>query len=508
MILSSCKFSGSSVEDEHSMPNILLIYTDQQRHNTIHALGNELIVTPNLDRLVENGTAFTNSFVSVPVCMPSRWSLHTGMYSTTHQCFSNHHQGQRPETSLPLELKNAGYHTALIGKNHSFLNKTDMDVIIPTPKFPGYLEDIRSAQRAMDWKSEDDPMHIMTDSTINLLASFKDTSSCFIWLSYLYPHTSYMVPEPFFSMYDSVEIPLPIVEQEGLENTNKPFRQVFHQENNDRLIPFSEKRISRMKRNYYGMISLVDYEIGRLLDFLEDNDMKDNTLIIFTSDHGDYMGDHHMMTKSPAMYDCLTRVPLIFSWPGKIRSTIRTDEMISNVDIMPTVLSLVGLELPGQIQGVSYREFLTEGDFENGPREYVFSEYGIPGKPVNRDVLEELIPDYKENPISYDSPRKPWEANPVALAGRFRMIRSKDWKFVEEENGTCELYDLKNDPDELVNLWNDPEFKEIQQEMQADLNEWKLSLPNIETDTLDIGFLNMKKYIEFRKQGIKPSKMY
>ena len=87
------------------------------------------------------------------------------------------------------------------------------------------------------------------------------------------------------------------------------------------------------------MVSLVDHEIGRLLDFLEDNDMKDNTLIVFTSDHGDYMGDHHMMTKSPAMYDCLTRVPLIFSWPGKIRSTIRTDELISNVDIMPTVLN-------------------------------------------------------------------------------------------------------------------------------------------------------------------------
>ena len=256
------------------------------------------------------------------------------------------------------------------------------------------------------------------------------------------------------------------------------------------------------------MISMVDYEIGRLLDFLEDNGMWDNTIIIFTSDHGDYMGDHHMMTKSPAMYDCLTRVPLIINWPGKIPSNIKTDELISNVDVMPTVLSLVGLEIPDQVQGMSYAGFLTERNFRQGPREYVFSEYGIPGKPVNRDVLEELIPDYKENPIFFGNPKIPWEANPVALAGRFRMIRSKDWKFIEEENGISELYDLKNDPNELVNLWNDPEFKEIQQGMQAALIEWKLSLPGIETDTLDTGSLNMKKYIEFRKQGKNPSRMY
>ena len=508
IFLSSCKFPGNNVADEKSIPNILLIQTDQQRYNTIHALGNEKIETPNLDRLLKSGMAFKNSFVSAPACLPSRWSLHSGMYTTTHRSWSNHHHGQRPETNLSLEFKNAGYRTALIGKNHSFLNKIDMDMIIQTPNFAGHPEDGRSADRAMDWKAEDDPMHILTDSAMQLLASFKDTGSCFMWLSYLYPHTPYILPDPYFSMYDSVEIPAPIVEPEGLDNAKKPFRQVFHQENNDRLIPYNAEKKKRMKRNYYGMVSLVDHEIGRLLDFLEDNDLRDNTLIIFTSDHGDYLGDHHMITKSPSMYDCLTRVPLIFSWPGKIRSNIRTDELISNIDIMPTVLSLVGLEIPGQVQGISYREFLTARKSEHGPREYVFSEYGIPGKPVNRDVLEKLIPDYKDNPIFFSDPRIPWEANPIALAGRFRMIRSKDWKFVEEENGTSELYDMKNDPNELVNLWNDPAFIEIQQEMQAALDEWKYSLPGIETDTLDIGFLNMKKYIEFRKQGIKPSRMY
>ncbi|KPL11834.1 MAG: hypothetical protein AMS26_19400, partial [Bacteroides sp. SM23_62] len=129
LILISCKYDRSNMGDKKAMPNILLIQTDQQRYNTIHALGNEVISTPNLDRLVKSGMSFTNSFVSVPVCLPSRWSLHSGMYTTTHQSWSNHHLGPRPGTNLPLELKNAGYQTALMGKNHSFLNKNEMDVI-------------------------------------------------------------------------------------------------------------------------------------------------------------------------------------------------------------------------------------------------------------------------------------------------------------------------------------------------------------------------------------------
>ena len=508
LVLPSCKSDGSSNVDEKKMPHILLIYTDQQRYNTIHALGNEVISTPNLDRLVKNGMSFTNSFVSAPVCLPSRWSLHSGMYTTTHRSWSNHHQGPRPGTNLPLELKDAGYQTALMGKNHSFLNKNDMDVIFPTPDFAGRPEDGRSADRAMGWKLEKDPMHVLTDSTISLLSSFKDTGACFIWLSYLYPHTPYMLPEPFYSQYDSVELPAPIVEPEGLEKANKPFRQAFHQENNDLLIHYSASKIMRMKRNYYGMISLIDHEIGRLLDFLTENEMRDNTLIIFTSDHGDYQGDHHMITKSPAMYDCLTRVPLIFSWPGKIRSDVTTDALISNVDIMPTVLSLLGLEVPDQVQGISYHDFLTARKPGHGPRQFVYSEYGIPGKPFSRDKLEDLLPDYKDRPIFFSDPRIPWEANPVSLAGRFRMIRSKDWKLVEEENGTSELYDLTNDPYELVNLYNDPDFKEIQQKMQADLYAWKSSLPGIETDTLDVAYRNMEKFILFRKKGKRPNLMY
>jgi len=480
-------------------PNVIIIYTDQQRYNTIAALGNGFIQTPNIDKLVKNGVAFTNSFVTAPVCTPSRWSLFSGMYTTSHQTYSNHHISKRPPSNLAQELKEGGYKTALVGKNHSFLNKKDMDIIIGTSKFPGKPEDDRSAKKAMEWSVEEDPMHILTDTAMSILAS-ENQKPVFMWLSYLYPHTPYALPEPYFSMYDNVNIPKPVVEPNGLEAANKPFRHVFHKENNDRLIPYDDKDVMRMKRNYYGMITMVDEEIGRLFGFLESNNMLDNTLIVFTSDHGDYMGDHGMVTKSPSMYDCLTRVPLIWLWKGHIKNNVVTDELISNVDVMPTILSLLGQNIPGQVQGKDYAGFLTGKAKNFVPRDYVFAEYGIPGQPMNRGKLEEAIPEYKEAPIYYNNPGVPWEANPVSLAGRFRMIRSKEWKFVQEIGGTSELYNMTEDPYELHNLIGDPKYARIQSKLESDLNNWKSTLPGIERDAEDMSMPDILNY----KQGKRP----
>ncbi|WP_020529871.1 sulfatase family protein [Flexithrix dorotheae] len=497
VLLFSCgKIQHKPVDS--TRPNILLIYTDQQRYNTIRELGNNHIETPNLDNLLKTGVAFSNAFVTAPVCTPSRWSLHSGMYTSSHQTYSNHHIGKRPKTSLPLELKKIDYTTALIGKNHSFLDEKDMDIIYDTPKFKKMPEDGRSAAIPMPWKVEEDPMHLLTDSVINLLKS-NEGKPTFVWLSYLHPHTPYALPEPYFSMYDRVEIPEPAVEPEGLKAAGKPFRQVFHQENNDRLIPYDRNKIMRMKRNYYGMISMVDDEIGRLLSYLEKEGLKENTLIIFTSDHGDYMGDHHMVTKSPAMYDCLIRVPLIFNWEKNFPKKMVTDHLVSHVDIMPTILALLGAEVPEQVQGKSFADFLKGGEISSAEREYVYAEYGIPGKPIDEKSLQMFIPDYQERPIYYNNPKIPWEANPISLTGRFRMIRNKEWKFVQEENGISELYNLQNDPDELVNLWQNPAYQAIQEQLESDLNLWKKNLPGIEKDTLNMGKENILAYLKKRK---------
>lgn len=497
MLLISCKSTHKKIQDA---PNIIIIYTDQQRYNTIRALGNRHINTPNLDKLVKNGVAFSESFVTAPVCAPSRSTLLSGMYTTSHETYSNHHSGGRPVTNLLLELKQQGYITALLGKNHTFIDERDLDVNLPTPKFMDRPDDGRNAMRPMNWDPKADPMRVLTDSTMALLKKNKGHKPTFVWLSYLYPHTPYGTSEPYFSMYDEVDIPEPVVEPQGLKAANKPFRQLFHQENNDLIKPYGLETIMRMKRNYYGMVTMIDGEVGRLINFLEQQNIKENTLIVFTSDHGDYMGDHGMMTKSPAMYDCLTRVPLIFSWKGVIRENVISDELISNVDIMPTLLSFIDAPIPNNVQGIDFSEYLKHGKQAGETyRDYVFSEYGLPGKPMNRQLLSELMPDYQEKAVIFTNPQLPWEANPFSLAGRFRMIRNHDWKYVENQRGISELYDLKQDPNELVNLIGNTEYQPIQDSLQNALDAWKLTLPGIEKDTLKMSAENIIEYLENRK---------
>ena len=498
VLLFSCEKNNEEVQKD---PNIIIIYTDQQRYNTIRALGYSHMHTPNLDKLVKNGVAFSESFVTAPVCSPSRWSLFSGMYTTSHATYSNHHHGKRPSTNLLLELKKKGYTTALFGKNHSFLNERDLDINHATPKFEDHPHDGRNAMRPLNWDPQKDPMRVLTDSTMALLRENKGVKPTFIWLSYLYPHTPYGISEPYYSMYDEVDIPKPITEPKGLKAANKPFRQIYHQENNDLLKTYDLEVVMRMRRNYYGMISMIDDEVGRLIDFLEKQGIKENTLIVFTSDHGDYMGDHGLMTKSPAMYDCLTRVPLIFSWKGVFKENLISDELISNIDIMPTILSLIDAPIPENVQGLDFSQYLKKGKKEGQSyREYVFSEYGIPGQAVNRQSLEELMPDYKEKAVYYNNPIVPWEANPFSLAGRFRMIRSHNWKYVENKGDISELYDLKNDPNELTNLWGNTDYIEIQDSLQKALNKWKSSLPGIEKDTMDMSEDNISRYLEKRKK--------
>ena len=474
-------------------PNIILIYTDQQRFDTISKLGYDFMETPNLDRLIESGVAFNHSFVSAPVCVTARWSLHTGTYSTTHQAYTNHHEGVMPETSLPYELKTNGYTNALIGKNHSFLDEVDYDYRYDAP---GYLSG-KEKQRMVDTPQpgglEDNPMFKKTNKTIDFISESK-SNPFFIWLSYHHPHDPFTAPEPYFSMYENAGIPEPVVEPEGLEGAGKPFRQIFHRENNDRLLPFDDEQTMLLRQIYYGMISLVDHEIGRLLNFLEDEGLRENTIIIFTSDHGDYLGDHHMYTKSPSMYDVLVRVPLIFSWPGHIQENKISDELISQVDLMPTLLSFIDIPIPPQVQGKDLAPYL-RGENTGTIREVVYCEYGVPGPPFNRYRLEKLLPNYKENPINW-AEGIPWEGNPISMAGRFRMARTLDWKYVEYQGSDGELYNLKQDPNELHNLYNDPEYKAVQYFLKNQLNEWKKSLPGIERDKEDLATPFFEQYLK------------
>ncbi len=466
-------------------PNILLIYTDQQRYDTIGAMGNSHIQTSNLDRLVHEGVTFSHATTPSPVCMANRWSLHSGQWTTTHQCYSNHHAGVRPQTSIPKMLNNAGYVTGLVGKNHSFLVEEDMDYwdespsLNDHPEWETWLAWVQSRNKDYPRLAEVPvPISITgeqacTRSAIRFMDEHEDSDKpFFLWLSYLYPHTPFEAPEPYFSMYEN--LPPPHIEPDGL--TNKPFRQQFHQHNNDAIIPFTDAQIALMRQVYYGMITMIDDEIGKLLDYLDEHNLADNTLLVFTSDHGDYQGDHGMVTKSPSMYDCLVRVPMIFRWSGHVDSGRVDDRFASHIDFLPTFAEVAGIDCPDQAQGVSLMPCLTDGGDGNSIRPFAISEYGVPDKPYSEQRLntEGLQDKLYANP---GNAKLSWEGNPVSLAGRFRMIRTHDWKYIHYVDGEmCELYDLKNDPHELVNLWDKPEHREIQIEMASQLEAWLASI--------------------------------
>lgn len=480
-------FLGAAAMASKARPNILLIYTDQQRHDTIGALGNRHIETPNLDRLVREGVAFTHATTPSPVCMAARWSLQTGQWTTTHRCYSNHHPGPRPAMDIPRMLRQAGYRTALVGKNHTYLTAADFDVFDdrPKPACPAARE-VEKWIRARRKKSprlfeepvpggvECDVMRAKTDAALRFLDSASGRPF-FLFVSYLYPHTPYHVPEPWFSRYRGKDLWQPAVEPRGLKAAGKPFRHSFHQRNNDAILPFTAAQGRTMRSVYAGMISLVDAEIGRLVRSLDERGLSENTLLVFTSDHGDYMGDHGLYTKSPAMYDCLVRVPFVARWPGAIDAGRRDARFVSHVDLMPTFAAAAGVSCPPQAQGVNLLPFLRDGGDGKPVREAAFCEYGVPGQPYDdaRLASEGLAGKRFTNP---GEPLLPWEGNPVSLAGRFRMVRTERWKFVEEPGGTDELYDLAADPHELTNLAGSRGAAAVLKEMRARMQRFRASV--------------------------------
>lgn len=465
--------------------NVVLIYTDQQRYDTIGALGNKIIKTPGMDRLVKEGTAFTQATTPSPDCKPARWSLLTGQWPKSHRCFSDQHLGPGQVFNLTLLLQQTGYITGLIGKSNSFLSKEDIIYFNENPKAGSkaatllrtkWLEEKGRefpflGKKPIKGGIQADPDFAKTEAAINFVKLAKD-DPFFLWLSYDHPHPPYYISEPYFSMYKNADIRKPIVETKQQAKT-KPFRQSFHRQNNDKILSLTEDDIVFMQHVYYGMISFVDREIGRFIDVLESMHLLDQTLIILMSDHGDYLGDYGMISKGPGLHDCLIKTPLIMRHPDTVPMDNINEELVSHVDIMPTVLDYAGKSIPDTVEGINLTPYI-QGK-KSGLREYVFSEFGCPEEPYDAERLskEEIKPGDYHSP---ENKNLPWEDNPVSVAGRVRMIKNQDWKLVEEADGTKELYDLKNDPDELGNLYGSKKCTKIQSEMQNNLDKWKKDL--------------------------------
>jgi arylsulfatase A-like enzyme len=451
-------------------PNILWYCADQQRFDTIGALGNPHVHTPNLDRLVNEGTAFTHAYCQSPICTPSRASFLTGRYPSGVRVNTNGNiHFPREETLITRRLADTGYTAGLIGKLHlagayygrearvddgySFFRYSHA----PRPDWPkghDYAEWLvargadparllrvpdyrdRSGLGVMEPSPEQDnvpPALHQTTWGSEQAIEFIDGAGDQPWVlsvNVFDPHPPYNPPWDYYRRFDPATLPGPHFRESDLEHQAR-LAGVDFQTTPQRPDAIDAATIQAL---YYAMIEQVDEQFGRLLDYLDRTGQRANTVVIFMSDHGEALGDHGLTHKGCRFFDGLTRVPLIWSWPGHIQAGQRSDALVELTDIAPTLMELAGLPVPDRMQGRSLLPILTGQASPDHHRDFVRCEY--------YDALDEPHRSYGT------------------------MYRDRRWKLiVYHGTGLGELYDMEDDPHEFTSLWDSPAHQTIKSDL-------------------------------------------
>lgn len=468
-------------------PNLLLIMADQLRATALGLYGNPQVRTPNLEALAASGVCFEQAHAACPVCVPSRVALWSGRWPHLTGSRTNSVWMPEHEQHLLGPLKEAGYRTALLGKNHCFPPdqlRRWWDVVSEV-SHGGPLDDRADPQiaAARAWARHPDqnraayaaaispyPVEkhgtwLICADTVRFLEEHaagagRDGQPFAAWVSIADPHTPYQVSEPYASLYPPEAIILPPQRTPEGMATRTEREQIF-----GRLLGAEEvtdERLRFVMSVYYGMLGVIDDGVGRILGTLERLGLRDNTLVIFLSDHGDYMGERRLVRKTIALHDALTRVPLFLSWPGRLPEGRREPGLVSLLDVAPTISELLSLRpLPGR-SGQLLPPL--------GPaREILFAEHGT----------EEPTPTWErlragQAGRSAGQPL-PWQVG----GGRQKMVRTPDWKYIYEPGAGDELYDVLGDPHELLNLAAQPEQWRRVREFRQLLLDWCIATETV-----------------------------
>lgn len=470
-------------------PNILFITTDQQRRDTLGCYGNGLIRTPNVDKLASKGMVFDRAYCENPICLPSRLTMITGKKSSHHGVTVHNSSMRNSEKTMGEILQRNNYRTHFIGKPHfkSQQHRNTEESIADwkdgrfdnwNGPYAGFetVEMILGHSNSLvghygKWLRERHPekYHLFKsdklepltldgggtyrnripediyssawvgDRTCSFIDSVKDSRKPFYcFASFPDPHWPIMPPEPYFSMYDNVEMPKNTPYNYEAEKDNYPeqFRKAAEGKrtcyNGGGAYLKENTSIEKIMRPYWGAITLIDKNVGRILDKLEECGMEENTIVVFTTDHGEYMGCHGMIAKGGFLWEEFIKVPFIINYPELIRRNCRTNAMFSFVDIVPTLLDLAGItENESAFDGISQVRVLSGAEDEL--RECITVMHAS----LNKDVPDQHC-----------------------------LVSRDGWKLVYYagcSNG--ELYNLSSDPEELDNLYNNPRCSKIQNEL-------------------------------------------
>ena len=433
------QFLGSAAASLAAAPerkwNVLMITNDQHRADCLGCYGNPLIRTPAVDRLAAEGARFENYFVHAPQCVPSRASLHTGRYPHVHRVPTNSYRLPDSEQTIAKILNAQGYRTACVGEmpfaprsytggfQRVLANNQDYDKFLASHglKFPAAEGPFQAAP--VPWTDDLDETAFFANQAREFLRSSRD-APFFLHINFRRPHHPFNPPAPFDKMYLGAKFP-PSYKRDG-EMANKPPQ---HQAALEKSVGFDLRTMKAadldlVKAYYYGMISENDKYIGTILDELKSSGLEDRTLVIFNADHGEMLGDHGLLFKGSYMYDPVVRVPLIMRAPGKFAAGTVVNGLVEEVDVLPTILDVLGVAIPSAVQGKSLVPLKY--------KQAVFSEFPT-----------------------------------------IRMARTKEWKLVHYTKAKHgELYHLTEDPHELTNLWDDPKYAPARAEMEGVLLDW------------------------------------
>ena len=450
-------------------PNILMFITDGHRADCLGCYGNKTLQTPNIDALSQDGVRFTRSFCAHTVSMPTRASIFTGRYPHVHGVWANGVPLARTEITLPQILAENGYRTCASGKIHFQPQQAPEypPVIEPGGLYYGFQEVhlsenkvgaaylrfidesfpelAQTARRRGALPEEAHELQWITDQAIGFMERAADSGTpffCSCSFHELIPPCH--PPISFADMYRPEDMPPPKA-RDG-ELVRKPPYQRECYEAYVRLGRHpDEATLRRYLASYYNQASFIDKQFGRIAARLKERRIWDNTIVLFTADHGLVLNDHFLWRHGPFMYEQVINVPMIWRTPGLPGAGRVVEELVESVDIMPTILDLVGIEAPAGAQGQSLRPLLRGDDRVKG-----------------RDSV--LVQD-RESPEL-----RAREIDPTGF--KITCLRTRDWKLVHYRGQPLgELYDLNNDPDEYENLWADPKHQSTRNDLQRLLLE-------------------------------------
>jgi arylsulfatase A-like enzyme len=478
--------------------NVLLIIADEFRADCLGAAGNRFVRTPNLDALAADGVLFEKCFVQATPCGPSRMCLFTGRYLCSTGALDNETPLIDAEDNLAMHARHHGASPAIMGYNDYAVDPRTLPPDDPRtsgltmqnflPGFDVVLDHEHDSEAYFDYlrgkgypealcgprithepnvpdegpgdhlplrypahfKAEDSPGQFFTSEAIDYMTGRRD-NSWLLSLNYIKPHGPDLCPAPYNDMYDPAEMP-PAVRCPEERNGEHPYLRRFALNGNDRLV--DERDLRETRACYYGMVTELDACLGRLFQALKDSGQWDNTLIVFTSDHGSHVGDHFMVGKAH-YFDSAVRVPLIVRDPSPEADATRgrsLDVFCESIDVAPTVCEFLGMPPHERFQGRSVLGQV-RGEPEAMPRERIHYEF------------------------YYHYSLSPEEKAKADLAEcRLWVVRDDRFKYVQsgEETIPPMLFDLHEDPGEFHNLAGDPEHAATVAEYCQHLIRWRI----------------------------------